>query len=173
MGCGASKTWAAVAPADPGQSGRPPASAATGNAKPKTEAEREALAQELTLESEVPIAVVTPAPPSTAPTPKPAANVPTMVQREEVEKAVVAAAKARSALEVEALTLRLLESLAAREERVALPILKTPERRRSGLRGLSRSALHGARAFYAKRGALDKAMQDIVNEPALPSAPAS
>ena len=65
----------------------------------------------------------------------------------------------------EALTIRLLDSLAAKEERVTLPILKTSERRRSGLRGLSRSALHGLRTFYAKCGALDKVMQAVVNEP--------
>ena len=63
------------------------------------------------------------------------------------------------------LTLRLLDSFAAREERVALPILKHSERRGSGRRGLSGAALDGVRAFYAKQGALDKVMQDIVNEP--------
>ena len=87
------------------------------------------------------------------------------MQSEEAEKAAIAAAKAGPALEVQALTIRLLESLAAREERVTLPILKTSERRRSGLRGLSRTALYGTRDFYAKQGALDKVMQDIVNEP--------
>ena len=56
------------------------------------------------------------------------------------------------------LTIRLLDSLAAKQERVTLPILKTSDRRRSGLRGLRRAALHGARDFYAERGALDKAM---------------
>ena len=63
------------------------------------------------------------------------------------------------------LTVQLLDALAAKQERVALPVLKTSQRRRSGLRGLSRAALHGARDFYAKQGALDKVMQDIVNEP--------
>ena len=65
----------------------------------------------------------------------------------------------------EKLAIRLLEMLATKQERVTLPILKTSERRRSGLRGWSRSALHGVRAFYDKCGALDKVMQDIVNEP--------
>ena len=65
----------------------------------------------------------------------------------------------------EKLAIRLLEMLAAKQERVTLPILKISERRRSGLRGLSRTALYGARDFYAKQGALDKVMQDIVNEP--------
>ena len=64
----------------------------------------------------------------------------------------------------EKLAIRLLEMLATKQERVTLPILKTSQRRRSGLRGLSRTALYGARDFYAKQGALDKVMQDIVNE---------
>ena len=68
----------------------------------------------------------------------------------------------------EALTIRLLESLAAKEERVALPILSNAERRRSGRRGMSRALLFGVKAFYAQRGALDKVMQDIVNERPFP-----
>ena len=67
-----------------------------------------------------------------------------------------------------ALTIRLLESLAAKEERVALPILSNAERRRSGRRGMSRALLFGVKAFYAQRGALDKVMQDIVNERPFP-----
>ena len=61
------------------------------------------------------------------------------------------------------LTIHLLDALAAEEKRVSLPILKHSARRRSGLRGLSRSALHGLRTFYAKRGALDKVMQVITS----------
>ena len=68
----------------------------------------------------------------------------------------------------EALTIRLLESLAAKEERVSLPILSNLERRRSGRRGMSRALLFGVKAFYAQRGALDKSMQDIVNERSFP-----
>ena len=63
-----------------------------------------------------------------------------------------------------ALTIRLLESLAAKEERVSRPILSHSERRRSGQRGMSRALLFGVKAFYAQRGALDTSMQDIVNE---------
>ena len=70
--------------------------------------------------------------------------------------------------EATALTVRLLESLAAKEERVALPILSNSERRRSGQRGMSRALLFGVKAFYAQRGALDKVMQDIVNERPFP-----
>jgi len=62
----------------------------------------------------------------------------------------------------------LLESLAAKEDCVALPILSNSERRRSGQRGMSRALLFGVRAFYAQRGALDKVVQDIVNEPLFP-----
>jgi len=65
-------------------------------------------------------------------------------------------------------TVRLLESLAAKEERVEWPVLHTSERRRSGQRGMTRALLFGAKAFYAQRGALDKTMQDIVNEPGFP-----
>ena len=68
----------------------------------------------------------------------------------------------------EALTIRLLESLAAKEERVSRPILSSSERQRSGQRGMSRALLFGVKAFYAQRGALDKAMQDIVNERPFP-----
>ena len=68
----------------------------------------------------------------------------------------------------EATALRLLESLAAKEDCVALPILSNSERRRSGQRGMSRALLFGVRAFYAQRGALDKVVQDIVNEPLFP-----
>ena len=64
----------------------------------------------------------------------------------------------------EALTIRLLESLAAKEERVSRPTLSHSERRRSGQRGMSRALLFGVKAFYAQRGALDTSMQDIVNE---------
>ena len=65
-------------------------------------------------------------------------------------------------------TVRLLESLAAKEERVKRPVLPNSKRRRSGQRGMTRALLFGAKAFYAQRGALDKTMQDIVNEPGFP-----
>eukprot|EP00964_Phaeocystis_antarctica_P107486 scaffold72196_cov59-Phaeocystis_antarctica.AAC.1 len=91
-------------------------------------------------------------------------------------KAEAAAAKAEAAAKVlaamtptaqataEALTIRLLESLAAKEERVSRPTLSRSERRRSGQRGMSRALLFGVKAFYAQHNALDKSMQDIVNE---------
>ena len=65
-------------------------------------------------------------------------------------------------------TVRLLESLAAKEERVEQPVLPTSERLRSGQRGMTRAMLFGVKAFYAQRGALDKTMQDIVNERGFP-----
>ena len=65
-------------------------------------------------------------------------------------------------------TVRLLESLAAKEERVERPVLPNSERRRSGQRGMTRTLLFGVKAFYAHHGALDKTMQDIVNEPGFP-----
>ena len=68
----------------------------------------------------------------------------------------------------EARTVRLLESLAAKEERVKQPVLPNSERLRSGQRGMTRALLFGVKAFYAQRGALDKTMQDIVNEPGFP-----
>ena len=58
----------------------------------------------------------------------------------------------------EALTIRLLESLAAKEERVSRPTLSRSERRRSGQRGMSRALLFGVKAFYAQHNALDKSM---------------
>ena len=65
-------------------------------------------------------------------------------------------------------TVRLLESLAAKEERVKQPVLSNSKRRRSGQRGMTRALLFGVKAFYAQRGALDKTMQDIVNERGFP-----
>eukprot|EP00964_Phaeocystis_antarctica_P002369 scaffold1228_cov66-Phaeocystis_antarctica.AAC.1 len=67
-----------------------------------------------------------------------------------------------------ALTIRLLESLAAKEDLVSLPILSNSERQRSGRRGMSRDLLFGVRAFYAQRGALDKMVQDIIDERLFP-----
>ena len=64
----------------------------------------------------------------------------------------------------QARTVRLLESLAAKEERVERPVLSNSKRRRSGQRGMTRAVLFGVKAFYAQRGALDKTMQDIVSE---------
>ena len=64
----------------------------------------------------------------------------------------------------EARTVRLLESLAAKEERVDRPVLSNSERRRSGQRGMTRALLFGVKAFFEKHNALDKTMQDIVNE---------
>ena len=65
-------------------------------------------------------------------------------------------------------TVRLLESLAVKEKRVEQPVLTNSERQRSGQRGMTRALLFGVKAFYAQRGALDKTMQDIVNEPGFP-----
>jgi hypothetical protein len=65
-------------------------------------------------------------------------------------------------------TVRLLESLAAKEERVEWPVLSNSERRRSGQRGMTRALLFGVKAFFEQHGALDKTMQDIVNEPGFP-----
>ena len=65
-------------------------------------------------------------------------------------------------------TVRLLESLAAKEERVEWPVLPNSERRRSGQRGMTRALLFGVKAFFEQRGALDKTMQDIVNERGFP-----
>ena len=63
---------------------------------------------------------------------------------------------------------RLLESLAAKKKRVERPVLSNEERLRSGQRGMTRALLFGVKAFYAQRGALDKTMQDIVNERGFP-----
>ena len=65
----------------------------------------------------------------------------------------------------QARTVRLLESLAAKEERVEWPVLPNSKRRRSGQRGMTRALLFGVKAFFEQHGALDKMMQDIVNEP--------
>ena len=65
-------------------------------------------------------------------------------------------------------TVRLLESLAAKEERVEWPVLSNSERRRSGQRGMTRAFLFGVKAFFEQHGALDKTMQDIVNEDGFP-----
>jgi len=61
-------------------------------------------------------------------------------------------------------TVRLLESLAANEERVERPVLSNEERRRSGQRGMTRAMLFGVKAFFKKHNALDKTMQDVVNQ---------
>ena len=68
----------------------------------------------------------------------------------------------------QARTVRLLESLATKEERVEWPVLSNEERRRSGQRGMTRAFLFGVKAFYEKHNALDKTMQDIVNEHGFP-----
>ena len=65
-------------------------------------------------------------------------------------------------------TVRLLESLASKKERVEWPVLSNEERRRSGQRGMTRALLFGVKAFYAQHNALDKTMQDIVNEHGFP-----
>ena len=62
-------------------------------------------------------------------------------------------------------TVRLLESLAAKEERVDQPVLPTSERLRSGQRGMTRALLFGVKAFFEKLGALDKTMQDMEHTP--------
>ena len=64
----------------------------------------------------------------------------------------------------QARTVRLLESLAAKKERVKRPVLSNEERLRSGQRGMTRALLFGVKAFFEKHNALDKTMQDIVNE---------
>ena len=61
-------------------------------------------------------------------------------------------------------TVRLLESLAAKKERVARPVLPNSERLRSGQRGMTRAMLFGVKAFFKKHNALDKTMQDVVNQ---------
>ena len=63
----------------------------------------------------------------------------------------------------QARTVRLLESLAAKEERVDRPVLPNSKRRRSGQRGMTRALLFGVKAFFEQHDALDKTMQDIVN----------
>ena len=68
----------------------------------------------------------------------------------------------------QARTVRLLESLAAKEERIELPVLANSKRRRSGQRGMTRALLFGVKAFFEQHGALDKTMQDIVNEQRFP-----
>ena len=47
-------------------------------------------------------------------------------------------------------TVRLLESLAAKEERVERPVLPNSERRPSGQRGMTRALLFGVKAFFKK-----------------------
>ena len=68
----------------------------------------------------------------------------------------------------QARTLRLLDSLAAKAERVERPVLLNSERRRSGQRGMTRALLFGVKAFFEQHNALDKVMQDIVNEHGFP-----
>ena len=68
----------------------------------------------------------------------------------------------------QARTVHLLESLATKEERVERPVLPNSKRRRSGQRGMTRALLFGVKAFYEQHGALDKTMQDIVNESGFP-----
>ena len=65
-------------------------------------------------------------------------------------------------------TVRLLESLAAKKERVDRPVLSNSKRRRFGQRGMTRALLFGVKAFFEQHGALDKTMQDIVNERGFP-----
>ena len=52
-------------------------------------------------------------------------------------------------------TVRLLESLAAKEERVERPVLSNAKRRRSGQRGMTRALLFGVKAFFEKHNALE------------------
>ena len=70
--------------------------------------------------------------------------------------------------QAQARTVRLLESLTTKEERVELPVLPNSKRRRSGQRGMTRALLFGVKAFFEQHNALDKTMQDIVNEPGFP-----
>ena len=55
----------------------------------------------------------------------------------------------------QARTVRLLESLAAKEERVERPVLSNAKRRRSGQRGMTRALLFGVKAFFEKHNALE------------------
>ena len=64
----------------------------------------------------------------------------------------------------QACTIHLLASLAAKKERVDRPVLSNSKRRRSGQRGMTRAFLFGVKAFFEQHGALDKTMQDIVNQ---------
>ncbi len=71
----------------------------------------------------------------------------------------------RTAAEV--LTIRLLDALAATEERVLLPVQSHAQRLGSAHRGYSRAAFRGLHAFYGKHGMLDKVMADVCKaEPA-------
>jgi len=65
-------------------------------------------------------------------------------------------------------TVRLLESLAAKEERVDRPVLSNAKRLRSGQRGMTRALLFGVKAFFEQHNAFDKTMQDILNAPGFP-----
>ena len=56
-------------------------------------------------------------------------------------------------------TVRLLESLAAKEERVEQPVLSNSERLRSGQRGMTRALLFGVKAFYAQQNARGRGAQ--------------
>ena len=67
----------------------------------------------------------------------------------------------------EALTIRLLDALAAKEERVSLPVHPHAQRLSSGHRGYSRSAFRGLRTFFDERGVLDKVMTDVCQEEGL------
>ena len=58
----------------------------------------------------------------------------------------------------QALTVRLLESLTTKTERVDLPVQSNEERRRSGQRGMTRALLFGVKAFFEQHNALDKTM---------------
>ena len=71
---------------------------------------------------------------------------------------------AERAQQLQELIVHLLETLAAEKQRVTKPILHTAERLTSGQRGISRIGLAGLRAFFERAGAMDKVMQDIVNE---------
>ena len=55
----------------------------------------------------------------------------------------------------QARTVRLLESLAAKQKRVDRPVLLNSERRRSGQRGMTRALLFGVKAFFEKHNALE------------------
>ena len=73
----------------------------------------------------------------------------------------------------QARTVRLLDSLAAKEERVERPVLPNSKRLRSGQRGMTRALLFGVKAFYAQRGALDKTCRTSSTSPGSRSARAS
>ena len=96
--------------------------------------------------------------------PSKAASVPPDLGHPPPYNARKAPLTAQQQQQLQELTVRLLEALAATRERVALPVLPTEQRLTSGQRGISRIGLAGLRAFFERVDAMDKVMQDVVNE---------